>query len=81
MADGAATTLTGQLVEHMSTRTDAGSLGPNTGVDTVNADQYDIIRGIIVVSSSADLLLRHASETATSTQVMADTMLILKRMA
>ena len=81
VADGVAATLTGQLVEHMSTRLDNGSLGPNTGVDTINADEFDSIRGILVVSTSADLLLKHASETATSTQVMADTMLRLTRLA
>lgn len=79
VADLVATTLTGQLVEHMSTRTDNGSLGPNTGVDTVNADQYDVIHGIVVTSTSGDLLLKHASETATSTQVMADTLLFLRK--
>lgn len=81
VSDGLSSTLTGQLVEHMSTRTDAGALGPNTGVDTINADQFDLIRGLMVVSTSADLVLQHASETATSTQVMADTMLLLKRLA
>jgi hypothetical protein len=81
VSDGLAAVLTGSLVEHMSTRSDAGALGPNTGVDTINADQFDHIRGIIVVSTSADLLLQHASEAATSTQVMADTMLILRRLA
>ena len=81
VADGVATTLTGQLVEHMSTRSDNGSLGPNTGVDTINADQMDMIRGIVVTSTSGNLLLNHASETATSTQVMADTCLILRKLS
>lgn len=81
VSDGSSTTLTGQLVEHMSARADAGALGPNTGVDTINVDQFDLIRGIVVTSTSGDLLLQHASETATSTQVMADTMLLLKRLA
>jgi hypothetical protein len=81
VADGLAAINTGQLVEHMSTRSDAGLLGPNAGVDTINADQFDLIRGQIVVSTTGDLLLRHASEVAASSQVMADTMLLLKRMA
>mgnify|MGYP001613034743 CR=1 FL=1 len=81
VADGVAATLTGQLVEHMSTRTDNGSLGPNTGVDTANADQFDHIRGIVVTSTSGNLLLKHASEGAVSTQVMADTCMILRRIA
>lgn len=80
VADGVSVTLTGQLVEHYSTRADAGALGPNTGVDTINADILDIIRGIIVVSTAANLLLQHASEAALSTQVMADTHLILQRL-
>jgi hypothetical protein len=81
ISDGAAATNTGQLVEHMSTRSDAGDLGPNAGVDTINADQFETIRGIIVVPTSADLLLQHASEVAASSQVMADTLLLLKRLA
>ena len=81
VADGAATTLTGQLVEHMSARADAGLLGPNTGVDTINVDQFDVIRGLLVVSTSANLLLQAASEAAVSVQVMADTCLFLKRLA
>ena len=80
VADGVAAALTGQLWEQASTRTDNGSLGPNTGVDTANADQYDIIRGIVVTSASGELQLKHASETATSTQVMADTTLLLRRL-
>lgn len=79
VADGEAQVLTGSLVEAMATRLDNGSLGPNTGVDTVNVDQLDTIRGILVTSTSGDLLLKHASETATSTQMMADTMLLLRR--
>lgn len=71
--------LTGGAVQHWSGRSDAANLGPSTGVDTINADQYEMIRGILVVSTSANLVLQHASETATSTQVMADTMLFLKR--
>ena len=80
VSDGVAATLTGQLVEHMSTRSIDGSLGPNTGVDTINADQFDQIRGILVVSTAGTLLLNHASETATSTQVMAATSLVLRRL-
>ena len=79
ISDGESQTSGGQLVEHMSTRSNNGSLGPNTGVDTINVDQYDVISGIAVTSSSGDLTLKHASETATSTQVMADTMLILRK--
>lgn len=81
VSDQNAVTLTGQLIEHMSTRIDAGSLGPNTGVDLISADQMDVIEGIVKTTTSGNLLLKHASETATSTQVMADTMLILKRIA
>lgn len=79
VSDGLATVLSGSLVEKMATRTDNGSLGPNTGVDTVNADQFEYIRGIVVTSTAGDLLLKHASETTTSTQVMADTTLVLRR--
>jgi len=72
---------TGSVLAHASTRADATVLGPHTDVDTINADIHYVIEGILVTSTSGDLLLRHASETATSTQVMAKTMLELVRLA
>lgn len=79
VADMVAAVLSGSLVEAAATRTDGGSLGPTTGVDTTNADQMTTIRGILVATGSGQLELEHASETATSTQVMAETSLKLER--
>jgi len=72
---------TGSVWAWQGTRADATVLGPQTDVDTINADIHYVIEGILVTSTSGDLLLRHASETATSTQVMAGTMLELVRLA
>lgn len=80
VADGVSATLTGQLWESDATRSDSGSLGPNTGVDTANADQLDYIQGILVTSTSGNLELLAATETAaTAIRVSADTTLILRR--
>ena len=79
--DGVAATGTGQLVEHASTRSDDGSLGPITGgVDTANADLITVIRGIVVTSTSGDLVLEAASEGTNNIQVRADTSLVLRRL-
>lgn len=73
--------LTGGTVQAWAGRSDAANLGPSTGVGTASADQYEQIRGILVVSTSANLQLMFASEAAVSVQVMADTCLFLKRLA
>lgn len=72
---------TGAVWAHLSTRTDNTTLGPTTDVDTINADVHYVIEGILVTSTSGNLLLGHASETTTSTQVMAGTMLTIQRLA
>lgn len=73
--------VTGFAVSQYSCRTDNCNLGPNAGVITINVDQYDIISGTVVTSTSGNLRLMHASEiAATSTQVMADSYLILRKL-
>ncbi|MFZ0324741.1 MAG: hypothetical protein WAN48_11490 [Actinomycetes bacterium] len=72
---------TGSVWAWQGTRADATVLGPQTDVDTINVDIHYVIEGILVTSTSGNLLLGHASETATSTQVMAGTMLELIRLA
>lgn len=72
---------TGNIYGIASTRTNNTTLGPFTDVDTANADIYCVIEGVLVTSTSGNLELGHASETATSTQVMADTTLQLRRVA
>ena len=72
---------TGAVWAHQSTRTDNTVLGPMTDVDTINADVHYVIEGILVTSTSGNLLLGHASEVAASSQVMSGTMLWLVRLA
>jgi hypothetical protein len=73
--------LTGQLLEHDSTRSDSGSLGPNTGVDTINANLLDTIRGVITVSDAGNLNLMAGSETAGQTiTVQSGTCLVLRKL-
>lgn len=81
IASSAIATNTGGVVQTWAGRADAANLGPSAGADIINVDQFEHIRGILVAGTSSDLTLRHASETATSTQVMADTLLLLKRFA
>lgn len=81
VADQIITSTNGGTVQAWADRTNGALLlGPSTGVDTANADQYETINGLLVVSTTGNLELQHASESATSTQVMADTCLFLKRL-
>lgn len=81
VADGVSAVLTGALVEHHSTNADNGALGPNTGVGSTTEDQFDYIRGIMVVSDSATLNLTMTGEGNGGVTFKADSMLILKRLA
>lgn len=76
-----ANTTTGNVWAHESTRTNNTTLGPGTDVDAANSDVHYVIEGILVCSTSGNLTLGHASEVAASSQVMAGTMLYLKRVA
>lgn len=72
---------TGNVWAHESTRTNNTTLGPGTDVDTINADIRYVIEGVLVVTVAGDLQLLHGSEVAASTQVMANTSLVLERIA
>lgn len=72
---------TGSVWAHQSTRADNTVLGPMTDVDTANADCHFVIEGVLVTSTSGNLLLGHASEVAAASTVQAGTMLYLKRVA
>lgn len=81
VSDGLAAVNTGELLEHASTRSDSGSLGPNAGVDTANANLLDTIRGVITVSNGGNLNLMAASETAgTAITVQSGTCLVLRKL-
>lgn len=72
---------TGACVGHLSARANNATLGPLTDVDTANADVHYWIEGILVTSTTGNLVLNHGSEVAASSQVMAGTQLYLKRLA
>jgi hypothetical protein len=64
----------GTLPSNYSARNDAATLGPNTGVDTINVNQYSRISGLTLVTASGNLLLQANSEIAsTITRVCAGT--------
>lgn len=71
---------TGQVWAHMSTLTNNTTLGPGTDHGATTAVHY-VIEGVLVTSTSGDLLLGHASEVAASSTVQSGTMLQLRRMA
>lgn len=83
ISTGAQVLAAGSHVEHHSARGNGTPLnvGPTSGVDNANQDNTGLIRGILVTSTSGDLTLGHASEVAASSQVMADTVMFLKRLA
>lgn len=78
-ADGVAAVVAGQLVEGKAERAINTMSSATAGVDTINTNCLIEISGIIVVSASGSLELRHSSELAASTQVMANTTLELTK--
>lgn len=68
------------VLGHLSTRTDAALLGPGTDLDTANADVLVVVEGILVTSTSGNLLLGHASEVAAASTVQSGTILQLWRL-
>lgn len=80
VSDGVAATLTGNLVEHMSTNSDNGALGPNTGVGSTTEDQFEHIRGIMVVSTGGTLSLTMTGEGNAAVTFMADSFVRLTRL-
>lgn len=75
-----ANTTTGNVWAHQSTRTDATVLGPETDHDGTG-DVHYVMEGILVCSTSGNLLLGHASEAAANTTVQSGTLLVLRRFA
>jgi hypothetical protein len=81
VSDGVSAVLTGTLVEHHSTNADNGALGPNTGVASTTEDQFDHIRGIMVVSTGGTLSLTMTGEGNGAVTFMADSFVQLTRLA
>lgn len=79
-ASMAASAANGNMYEAQGTRTKNVIIGATTNsVDTANADMLSIVEGMMIVTASGTLKLLHASENATSTQVMAGTSLVLTK--
>lgn len=72
---------TANMVEGKAQRTLDAKGGATLSVDTANADMLYIIEGYMIVTANGDLELKHASEVAASSQVMAGTSLELKKMS
>ena len=70
---------TATLTEGKSARAINTKFGSSLGVDTANANMLVVIEGVIVVSATGSLELKHASELAASTEVMAETTLELHK--
>ena len=70
---------TGNVWAYHGTRVKNTTLGPQTGVDTANANIMIVVEGICVVTVSGTLELYHASEEANTSTVMADSSLILTK--
>ncbi len=80
IADGTSAALTGGVVQGWGVVADNTALGPNTGVGATTEDQFDIIEGIIVVSTSANLNLAMTGEGNAAVTFKADSTLFLKRL-
>ena len=68
---------TANLSEGKSARAINTKFGSTLGVDTLSANMLMVIEGVIVVTVTGSLELKHASEVAASSQVMADSTLEL----
>jgi hypothetical protein len=71
---------TGFVYGHFPTRTNNQTLGPQTGVDTANADIHLVIEGMLTATASGNLILSAASQTTGNTQIMAGSILQLLRL-
>lgn len=81
ISDGTVAALTGGVVQNWGVVADNTALGPSTGVGSTSEDQYEWIRGLIVVSTSANLDLKMTGEGNAAVTFMADSFLNLKRLA
>lgn len=79
VADQVAAVNPGQMVEGKSERVKNTISSASAGVDLADVDQLAILEGMIVVTVSGDLQFKHASESASPTQVLDDTHLILTK--
>ncbi|MES2210963.1 MAG: hypothetical protein V4515_12395 [Chloroflexota bacterium] len=77
-----ATTATAQLMEGKGQRASNVASGSTQGVDTVSADQFAVMEGLIIVTVSGTLDLMFNSEVAASAAtIMTGTSLVLSKVA
>jgi hypothetical protein len=81
IADGTTASLTGGVVQNWASIADNGALGPNTGVGATTEDQYEHIRGTMVVSNGGTLSLTMTGEGNGAVTFMADSFVRLTRLA
>jgi hypothetical protein len=81
VADGTVASLTGGVVQNWGAVADNGALGPNTGVGSTTEDQFEHIRGIMVVSTGGSLNLTMTGEGNAAVTFMADSFVKLTRLA
>jgi hypothetical protein len=81
ISDGTIAALTGGVVQTWASVGDNSPLGPNTGVGSTSEDQFEYIRGIMVVSTTANLNLAMTGEGNAAVTFMADSVAIVKRIA
>lgn len=81
IADNTVAGLTGGVVQGWGAITDNGALGPNTGVGSTTEDQYEWVRGTMVVSTGGTLSLTMTGEGNAAVTFMADSFVRLLRLA
>lgn len=74
--------VTGNLPSTWAANADAGALGPNAGVTTVDSAEFSIVRALFLVTVSGDLTFRIAAEiAATAVRLQAGTVGIYTRLS
>jgi hypothetical protein len=81
IADGTVAAVAGGVVQNWGAIADNSALGPSAGVAATTEDQFEHVRGIMVVSTTGDLNLVATGEANGAVTFMADSLLLLKRLA
>lgn len=81
IADSTVAAVTGGVVQNWGSVGDNSALGPSAGVAATTEDQFEYIRGIMVVSTTANLTLTMTGEANGAVTFMADSAAIVKRLA
>lgn len=81
MARDAWVTAAGVTGTNYAIAAQATELGVPTGVTAANIELFVVIRGLFIVTTPGNWELLHGSETATSTQVLKGTNLVLRKMS